>query len=523
MSEGSATASAGASDGRLRRDVWLAVLQVILLILLAAVFAVFVLFFASEFLIVVKGLWLLYAVMLLLVVGTIASLVLAVQSRRRGEFLRESSYRRLSAPARIVWAILWGVVLVACLLPMLSMGRTLALGAMGGVPTAALAVIAAPFVGYAVMFAVGGVMGIVRAVQRRPAGLMRGAMLVGGPFVVLFAGFAIIAATWSPVWTAGVEHTVLFSPGDQPGQAYRIPAMVVLPGDTVLAFAESRQEAMSDLLNIDIVERRSLDGGRTWTPIQVVEDMGTQTVHSPTVVFDDSTKTVWLAFCTDYEQLHLTSSTDSGVTWTGARDLSAELALTPGTYCHNGPGAGVQLADGRLVIPTNQGEPRVLVSDDHGVTWALGGPMGGGEEPQVWVKSDGTLCANLRNGAGEPRLVTCSSDQGESWLPISDDPNLQDAGTQASIINLPAIGADPAGVLFANPGVPYRGSLTLRLSEDDAATWPFTRLIYDGAAGYSQIGVLSDGTILVLFETGRLDLRESITLARVDRGWLVGG
>jgi hypothetical protein len=47
--------------------------------------------------------------------------------------------------------------------------------------------------------------------------------------------------------------------------------------------------------------------------------------------------------------------------------------------------------------------------------------------------------------------------------------------------------------------------------------------VYDGAAGYSQLGVLSDGTILVLFETGRFDLRESITLARVDPDWLTQG
>jgi sialidase-1 len=287
-----------------------------------------------------------------------------------------------------------------------------------------------------------------------------------------------------PQRTAGAEAVPVFTPGDQPGQAYRIPSMIVLPGDTVLAFAESRQEAMSDLLNIDIVERRSLDGGRTWTPIQVVEDMGTQTVHSPTVVYDDATATVWLAFCTDYEQLYMTRSTDDGVTWAPARDLSTELGLAAGTYCHNGPGSGIQLADGRRVIPTNQGDPRALLSDDHGATWCLGGSMGAGEEPLVWAAVDGTVCANLRNGAGQPRIVTCSTDEGVTWQLWRLDPNLVDAGTQAAIMRDAPSGA---------------------------------------AAGYSQIGVLSDGTILVLFETGRFDLRESITMARVDLDWLEGG
>jgi len=510
----------GTDNGRLRRDVWLAIAQLAVLVLFLLVFAVFILFFAGEFLIAVKGLWLLYAFMLLLAAGTIASLVLALRSRRRGSFLGDISGQMLPAGARVAWTVVWSLLLIACALPIISVGRTLTLGAMGGVPTPALGIIALPFVAYALMLAIGGVMGIVRALRRRPAALMRGAVLVGGPFVLVVAGFALIAATWTPQWTAGVQFAPVFTPGDQPGQAYRIPAMVVLPGDNVLAFAESRQEAMSDLLNIDIVERRSADGGSTWTPIQVVEDMGTQTVHSPTVVYDDSTKTVWLAFCTDYEQLHITSSTDSGVTWAPARDLSSELALPAGTYCHNGPGVGVQLGDGRLVIPTNQGEPRALFSDDHGATWALGGTIAGGEEPQMWVKEDGTLCANLRNAPGSGRLITSSADRGASWPAPHEDPNLPDAGTQAAVMRLPALGDQPAALLFANPGSSYRANMTLRMSEDDGQTWPVSRLLYDGAAGYSQIGVLSDGTILVLFETGRLDLRESITMARVDRAWL---
>ncbi|MEI6624286.1 MAG: sialidase family protein, partial [Actinomycetes bacterium] len=315
-----------------------------------------------------------------------------------------------------------------------------------------------------------------------------------------------------------------FTPGDEPDRGYRIPAMLVLPGDQVLAFAESRQDAMSDLLDINIVERRSGDGGRTWTPIQTVQDEGSHTVHSPTPVFDATTGTVWLPYCVDYERLYLTSSVDRGVTWTPQRDLSAELGLAAGTYCHNGPGNGIQLPGGRLVIPTNQGAPRTLISDDHGVTWRLGESMGAGEEPAVFAKVDGTVCANLRNAAGAPRIVTCSPDGGLSWLPWRLDEHLTDAGTQASIMRYSGVGGgQPSRLLFSNPGAWYRGEETLRLSYDDGSTWPVARMLYDGASGYSQIGVLGDGTVLVLFEAGRNELRESITLARVDLDWLTQG
>ena len=78
-------------------------------------------------------------------------------------------------------------------------------------------------------------------------------------------------------------------------------------------------------------------------------------------------------------------------------------------------------------------------------------------------------------------------------------------------------------ILFSNPGVPYRGDFTIRMSYDEGQTWPISKLVYQGAAGYSQIAVLSDHTILALFETGRYDLRESITLIRVDLTWLTDG
>jgi hypothetical protein len=48
-------------------------------------------------------------------------------------------------------------------------------------------------------------------------------------------------------------------------------------------------------------------------------------------------------------------------------------------------------------------------------------------------------------------------------------------------------------------------------------------MVYEGIARYSQLAVLSDGTILLLFEPGRFDLRESLTLVCVDLDWLTYG
>jgi hypothetical protein len=86
-------------------------------------------------------------------------------------------------------------------------------------------------------------------------------------------------------------------------------------------------------------------------------------------------------------------------------------------------------------------------------------------------------------------------------------------------------------ILFLNPAFHWKGgfaiwsrrNLTLRLSEDDGRTWPHTRVLNRGLAGYSDIAVTRDGKIFCAFENGTQDYCEKITVVRVDRNWLVAG
>jgi sialidase-1 len=508
-----------------KNDLILSLLQLLFSLLFCAIYIVFMTSFQGEFLIIVKGLWILPIFILFLLAGSIYSTVMAIRSRRTQEFKGILSDRIKNPSLRRIWLLCWALWNLIASLPILLIGKVLALGALGSVPNFLIALLTLPFLGYAILFVISSLKLFLDLIQRREdLRLMRGIVLSGFAFLFTFSSFGILSAFWNPQWTEGVEPISVFTPGEEVGRGYRIPAMIALPGDIMLAFSESRINAMSDLLDIHIVMKRSLDGGNTWSPIQIIEDVGNQTVHSPCPVYDQQTQTVWLPFCINYEILYITSSTDTGLTWSEPRNLSQELELPEGTWCHNGPGNGVQISTGRLLIPTSLGDARVIYSDDHGLTWEIGEPIGKGGEPQIFERVDGTVCANLRSTRGGYRIQACSSDGGETWDPWSYNEDLPAAGTQASILRFTTeADGDRNRLLFSNPGAPYRGEFTIRMSYDEGVTWPVSKLVYQGAAGYSSLAVLSDHSILALFETGKYDLRESITLIKINMDWLTDG
>jgi sialidase-1 len=62
-----------------------------------------------------------------------------------------------------------------------------------------------------------------------------------------------------------VPHTTLWKSGVDGYHTYRIPALVVTDAGTLLAFCEGRRGSSADAGDIDLITRRSSDGGRTWS------------------------------------------------------------------------------------------------------------------------------------------------------------------------------------------------------------------------------------------------------------------
>jgi sialidase-1 len=346
----------------------------------------------------------------------------------------------------------------------------------------------------------------------------------------------------APVLAAEPAQTTVFVSGEGGYHTYRIPSVIVTPKGTLLAFCEGRKAGRGDAGDIDLLLKRSTDSGKTWGKVQVVWDDADNTCGNPCPVVDAKTGTIWLLithnFGADNEAkivsgkgkgsrtVWVSNSTDEGVTWAARVEVTKDVKKPEWTWYATGPGVGIQLKSGRLLIPCDSKsdggkvrESHVIFSDDAGKSWRIGGVVGPGcNESQAVELADGSVMLNMRSFRGNNRrLVAVSRDGGETFSTPVEDPALIEPVCQASILRLP--GKD-AGILFSNPASTKREKMTVRQSRDEAKTWPHSNVLHTGPAAYSCLTVLPDGTIGCLYERGAKNPYEEITFARFDREWL---
>jgi len=329
----------------------------------------------------------------------------------------------------------------------------------------------------------------------------------------------------------------LFIAGQADYHTDRIPALAVTMRGTLLAFCEGRKHGTSDAGEIDLLLKRSLDGGSTWEEMQVVVTEPEMTCGNPCPVVDPFDSTIWLPFtknrATDNQDIiqqgkgkravWLTRSTDDGATWAAPWEITAAVSDPAWTWYATGPTHGTVLRSGRLIIPCDHVQPvhydrsdpkhsHVIYSDDHGATWRLGGSAGTGtNECSALELNDSTLYLNCRNYSGNHRrAVVRSRDGGETFSEITYDEALIEPTCQASLARY-----DENIVLFCNPASEKRERMTVKTSHDECRTWDAGLLLHPGPAAYSDLAILLDTTICCLYERGEERAYEKITLARI--------
>lgn len=350
---------------------------------------------------------------------------------------------------------------------------------------------------------------------------------------LLGAGLARSAHASDPV-----EKLDIFRAGEDGYHTFRIPALLETKKKALLAFCEGRRGSRGDSGDIDIVLKRSRDGGRTWSPLQPVADMGPNTIGNPCPVQDRKTGRILLPLTfnpgnvTERQMIDravdarrtvfLTSSDDDGVTWATPRDITSSVRPPDWTWYATGPGVGIQTKQGRLVVPCDHAVEgsrdffsHVILSDDGGATWRLGGKTNAGtNECQVVELRDGTLLLNMRSYLGQNRrAIARSGDGGMSWSPVEMDEALVEPVCQASLI---AAG----GVLyFSNPASLKRERMTVRASRDEGHVWTAGRVLHAGPAAYSSLAPAGSRDLACLYECGEEHPYERIVFARFPRDW----
>jgi sialidase-1 len=358
------------------------------------------------------------------------------------------------------------------------------------------------------------------------------------PRSVAFVGHAALAfilgfgSSREALWADDGRFTTdVFTSGAGGYHTYRIPALLVTPKGALLAFCEGRKTSPSDAGDIDLLLRRSGDGGRTWGPTTLVhEEGGTNpiTIGNPCAVVDATTGIIWLAFCRNNDDVLMTSSQDDGRTWAIPRTITGSVKEPGWTWYATGPGIGIQITRGphagRLVIPCDHresvdGKPvmfsHVFFSDDHGRTWTLGGTVERHtDECQVVELATGELLINMRNywgrDGGRPdrggrRAIARSRDGGATWSLLEFEAALIEPVCQASLIAIPRpVRPTEALLVFSNPAsTTARRTLTVRVSGDDGKTWPVTIPVDAGPSAYSCLAPLADGRVGLLYERGK--------------------
>ncbi len=345
---------------------------------------------------------------------------------------------------------------------------------------------------------------------------------------------------------------VIHRQGEHSCHTFRIPGIAVTNSGTLLAVYDMRYRSRRDLQgHMDIGLSRSTDGGKTWEKPRPIMDMGRHGglpedqngCSDPNILVDRATGEIIVSAVWTHgkpgthqwkgrgsepglelsrsSQFMMVRSGDDGKTWSKPENQTAKLKNPAWHLFAPGPGNGITMKDGTLVMPTGgrdeKGLPfsNLMWSKDHGKTWTLSSPARSNtNESAVAELSDGSLMLNMRDNRNRKdksrtngRAVSVTADLGKTWkVHPSDHGSLPEPVCMASLISH-RLKDGRAVLFFSNPHhKSRRQNMTLQMSLDDGKTWNKPVLLDRNGGAYSSLVMVNDRTVGILYESSRADL-----------------
>ncbi|MEC9008679.1 MAG: sialidase family protein, partial [Planctomycetota bacterium] len=305
---------------------------------------------------------------------------------------------------------------------------------------------------------------------------------VTSPAMKIFAALLVSLLSCSSASALeGRPFVVIHRQGDDNCHTFRIPGIAVTNSGTLLAVYDMRYRSRRDLQgHMDIGLSRSSDGGKTWEKPRPIMDMGRHGglpedqngCSDPNILVNRTTGEIIVSAVWTHgkpgthqwrgrgsepgielsrsSQFLMVRSADDGRTWSKPENWTAKLKNPAWHLFAPGPGNGITMSNGTLVMPTGgrdeKGMPfsNLMWSKDHGKTWKLSSlARSNTNESAVAELSDGSLMLNMRDNRNRKdksstngRAVSVTSDLGKTWkVHSSDHGSLPEPVCMASLVS----------------------------------------------------------------------------------------
>jgi sialidase-1 len=353
-------------------------------------------------------------------------------------------------------------------------------------------------------------------------------------FIFQFYSILLFAQTKIPI----------FKENEGGYKCFRIPSIISTENGTLLAVVEGRNNGCSDTGDIDLVMKRSLDGGNTWSEISVLWNDAKNTCGNPTLVQDKNTGRILLlstwnlgndhesqiiaGTSKDTRRVFILTSDDEGITWQPPREITTNVKKPEWSWYATGPGNGIQIKSGkyknRLFIACDHIEKQskkyfshVIFSDDGGTSWSIGGisPSDMVNECTIAELPKGKLMLNMRNyDDSRARKVSFSNDGGRSFSKLEPDNALIEPICHGSLISFKKGGK--YFFAFSNPASQTsRTNMTVKVSKNQGKTWKYQKVLNLGPSAYSNLVLLNNGNLACLYEAGEKSPYENIIFEEI--------